>query len=569
MSHKLPRCLPSMAALLVTAALAADADARVWLDYDFGEGMVLQAGVKTALHGAAGRGETVTLTFRGRTVQTTADKITGQWQIELDPGDAGGPLAMTIAGGEASPKGPNSIELKNVTVAEIALDQVLGDGMVLQRGGKAPVFGTARPGDEVSVDFRSRTFSGKADDRGRWRVDVDPGQAGGPFPMNVHGRSDILLKEVYVGEVWLCSGQSNMRWGTCYTGKDWGETALRLRGRGASQQLRLQRFPQDETGYASNHPPKRFLGWQAADEKSVGAFSGTGYYFGEALQSELKVPLGLIQSAVDATGIRGWTPADKLKEIKGGGPSDDIYYQRQIKPAMPFAIRGIIWYQGEADTGKDPFGVSYDRRLTALIDGWRHDWGRGDIPFIYVQLARIGFGAEQIHRGELPSLEQRKIVDGWARVRDEQRRVLAEPATAMVVCYDLTTGMLHPPQKKPIGARLAVAARALAYGEKIEYSGPILESAKRDGDQVVLSFSHADGLAAEGYGGPRQLEAKAAGAEEFVAVPARIKGNAVLLDVKGLAGPLSIRYAYREWPDGNLVNAARLPASPFQVEDVK
>jgi sialate O-acetylesterase len=360
-----------------------------------------------------------------------------------------------------------------------------------------------------------------------------------------------------------------MRWGTSYT-KDWGETALRLRREPVNQQLRLQRFPQDETGYAPNHPPKRFLGWQPATDKAVGAFSGTGFYFGEALQAELKIPVGLIQSAIDATGIRGWTPGEKLREIKGGSPTDDIYYQRQIRPIMPFAIRGVIWYQGEADTGKDPFGASYDRRLAALIAGWRADWGRGDYPFIYIQLARIGFGAEQVHRGKLPDAEQRQIVAGWARVRDEQRRVLdAVPNTAMVVCYDLTTGMLHPPQKKPIGRRLALAAQAIAYGRKIEYCGPLLASARRDGDRVVLNFTHAEGLATSDNAAVRQLEVRPAGADEFAPAKATIDGDRVLLDVGGLAGPLAIRYAYREWPDGNLVNGAHLPASPFLVEQVK
>lgn len=562
---------PLVLLLAAGCLLAAGSTARanVWLDYDFGEGMTLQSGVAVSLHGKAGREEKVTVSFRGRTYEAQADKLYGRWQVDLEPGDPGGPFALTITGSAEDTKGPNVIELKDVHVAAVTLGQVLGEGMVLQRGGPAPVFGTSVPGSEVTVDFRGRQVKATADAKGAWRAEVEPGDAGGPFAMTIRGPATIKLKQVYVGEVWLCSGQSNMRWGTGYTGKDWGETALRLRKEPVNQLIRLQRYPQDETGYAPNHPPKQFLGWTAADEKSVGNFSGTGYYFGEALQPELKVPLGLIQSAIDATGIRGWTPARELVEMKGGSRTDDIYYQRQILPIMPFAIRGVIWYQGEADTGKDPHGLGYDRRLTGLIQGWRKDWHRGDFPFIFVQLARIGFGAEQVHRGKLPDEQQRQIVDGWARVRDQQRRVLADvPNTAMVVSYDLTTGMLHPPQKKAISARIALAACGLAYGEKIEYSGPLLASAVRDGDKVTLTFTHADGLAARD-GEIRQLEVKPAGADDYSAACAKIDGNRIVIDAAGLVGPLAIRYAYREWPDGNLHNAAGLPASPFLVEDVK
>ncbi|HOX07919.1 MAG TPA: sialate O-acetylesterase [Planctomycetota bacterium] len=545
-----------IAALMVLAGSGA-ARADVWLDGAWGEGMILQTGVKAPLHGTAKAGEKVSVTFRGKTIEAEADK-SGKWRIEVEPGEPGGPFPMTL-------KGANTIELKNVSVVEMSLGQVLGDGMVLQRGGKAPVFGTAAPGTKVSVAFRGKSWDAVAGADGAWRVDVEPGEAGGPFPMSVRGKAAIELKAVSVGEVWVCSGQSNMRWGVSYT-KDAGSLKLDP----PNELLRLQKFP--EGSYAPDHPQLRFGGWTAADKKSVMAFSGTGYYFGAALQEKLKVPVGLIHAAFDASGIREWMPEltpDQKDLYMGGGPAAGGHYARQVRAIQPYAIRGVIWYQGEANASKDIFKIGYARPLAALIGGWRRDWGQGDFPFLIVQLARIGFGPEQVHNGKLPSAEQREIVGDWSRVRDEQRRALAMvPGTGLAVSYDLTTGMLHPPEKKPIGERLAVLARAQVYGEKVEGSGPLVESAKVEGNEVVLTFSHAEGLAARD-GEPRQFELRVQGQEKFAPAKARIDGTRVRLEAVGLAGPLDVRYACREWPDGNLYNAAGLPASPFELNGVK
>lgn len=193
-----------MAALMVLAVACA-ARADVWLDRAWGEGMVLQAGVKASFSGMAESGEKVAVAFRGKNFAAETDKL-GKWQVAVDPGEPGGPFPMSITGS-------NVIEFSNVSVSEMLLGQVLGDGMVLQRGGKAPVFGTAVPGTKVSVSFRGKIWETVAGADGAWRVDVAPGEAGGPFPMSIQGRMAIELKAVYVGEVWVCSGQSNMRWG--------------------------------------------------------------------------------------------------------------------------------------------------------------------------------------------------------------------------------------------------------------------------------------------------------------------------------------------------------------------
>lgn len=536
----------TVAGLVLAATTSAPTRADVWLDYNWGEGMVLQSGVKALLNGRAKPGEKVAVTFRGKTYETETNKFSN-WSLEVDPGESGGPFPLTI-------KADKAIELKDVHVADLKLGSILGDGMVLQRGAKAPVFGTAVPGSDVTVTFRGKTHAAVADAAGAWRADVVPGEAGGPFPMTIAGKATLQLKEVYVGEVWVCSGQSNMRWGVNYA-----QDAAKLPDK-TNPLLRLQ-MP-GELGYALNHPARRFDGWRSADKKAILAFSGTGYFFGAMLQEKLQVPVGLIQAATDATGIRQWMPGNQLKSLKLGAEADGDQYAGRIRPIQPYAIRGVIWYQGEADAAKNAFGVGYDRQLAGLIEGWRKDWGQGEFPFYFVQLPRIGFGAEQVHQGKLPTPEQKEIVGEWARVRDEQRKVLGlVPNVGMAVYYEHTTGMLHPPQKREAGERLALVARALTYGAKVAYAGPLFESAQRDGDEIVIRFTHAAGLTARN-GPPRQFEA-AADDGKFTPLKAKIDGHQVRLNVVGLKGPLTVRYAHREWPDGNLFNEAGLPASPF------
>lgn len=220
--------------------------------------------------------------------------------------------------------------------------------------------------------FRDRSYEAVADALGRWRVDVVPGEAGGPFPMTIKGRITLAAKEVYVGEVWVCSGQSNMNYALSYS-KDAGKLTFDP----PNPRLRLQKFP--EGSNTPNHPALKFGGWQPAHKKAAMTFSGTGYYFGAALHEELQVPVGLIHSAYNATGISEWTPDWKLVELKAGSLGHGQLYTRQIKSIQPFAIRGVIWYQGEANAQTaDPLG--YDRRLAALIEGWRRTGGKGNFP---------------------------------------------------------------------------------------------------------------------------------------------------------------------------------------------
>lgn len=549
------RCLCALLAAAVLGGSACAAQGDMWLNSEYGEGMVLQSGAKTMLAGAGARNGDFSVEFRGKTYRGKADGA-GNWKLEIENGAPGGPFPMLL-------KGQTLIELKDIRVADTLLASIFGDGMVLQRGGKAPVFGTTEPGVKVGVEFRGKKYEAAAGSDGGWRVDMDPGEAGGPFVMQIQGKSALQLKDVYVGEVWVCSGQSNMHYALSYS-KDAGSLKLDA----PNPMLRLQRF--SEGSYAPNHPAVKFLGWQAADKKSAMPFSGTGFYFGSALQAELKVPVGLIHSAYNATGISEWTAQWNLEGVKNGSLPEGHLYRRQIRSMQPFAIRGVIWYQGEANANalKDPFGIGYDVRLSALIRGWRRDWGQGDFPFLFVQLARIGFGKEQVHGTQLPTPEQREIAAGWARVRDEQRKALElVPNAGMAVVYDLTTGNLHPPEKKPMGERLALLARHLAYGEKRAASGPLVMGVQRQGDSLLVAFKHAEGLAAKD-GELRQFEA--AGPDgKFVALKGKVEGEQVRLDAKGLAAPLTLRYACREWPDGNLVNAAGLPASPFAIENIK
>lgn len=404
--------------------------------------------------------------------------------------------------------------------AALTLGIPFGDGMVIQRGVKAPVFGTAAAGAKITVLFRGQSVEAVADDRGCWRADVVPGEPGGPFQMTVKGGGGTVeLKEVYVGDVWLCSGQSNM------TSNRKPVIA------GAVPGLRLGRFWHRVT-------------WDGCEKDKTKPFPEAALEFGIQLRRKLGIPVGLVASAVGNTGIARWVPPKEPVDSKSR--HGDLYVSN-IRSIQPFAITGVIWWQGEADAGNCG---SYGADLTRLIEGWRHDWGVGDFPFLFVQLQRLG--------------RQGDGSGAYTAIREQQRNVKATN-TAMIVSFDVTDGDLHPDPKckTPVGERLALAALALAYGEKVEYSGPRLTGAERVGDGIILHFSHAAGMTARD-GELKDLQVAEA---RKAAAPAKavIEGQDIKIDVTGLTQPLTVRYAWHGWPEGNLYNGAGLPASPFTV----
>ena len=423
--------------------------------------------------------------------------------------------------------------------AEISLPSVISGGMVIQRGRPVPIFGVAGPGEVVSVTFRGVTVRATADKSGDWSATLPTQHPGGPFEMVVAGTNTITLEDVYCGDVWLCSGQSNMA-------EPVSKVPAAEEVRTHESLLPLRLFQANRNG-----------GWTAASRSTANAFSAVGYFFGRDLYQSQQVPIGLISAASGGSSAEQWVDPAVLQTIgitdsgQGRGRWGGLYSQ-MIKPLVPFTIRGVIWYQGESNTGRY---VQYQQVMTALIASWREEWGQGEFPFYYVQLARQSKGGDRS-----PHFDE-----GWPSLRDAQRRTLVVPNTGMAVSFDVRDGNTHPPDKKAIALRLSRIARAREYNEPIECSGPLFASIQRRNGQIILHFEHADGLRSRGD----HLNGFEIGDAEsgFRSIEATIVEETVVIqsDANATGDRSEIRYAWGRFPRGNLYNAAGLPASPFST----
>ena len=420
--------------------------------------------------------------------------------------------------------------------ADVAVAKIFANNMVLQRGMKVPVWGKAAPGELVTVTFLEQKVAVKADEKGNWSLKLNELKEGGPYEMTVEGKNTVKFTNVLVGEVWVCSGQSNMAW-----------TMSQLDKSGKITE-------------SAKFPKLRLNGgtWQECTPDSAIKFSATAYYFGVDLQKALgDVPVGLINRSVGGTSARPWTSkaaiaADSdLKPyqeaiLKGGAGS---LYEGHIRPLVPYAMRGVIWYQGESDASRPD---EYTILFKTLIRSWRADWAQGEFPFLFMHLGATGGAAKD------PS----QI--GWGPIREAQSAALVLPNTAVAAFHDSDSD-LHPRKKEIAGARLALAARAIAYGEKIVYSGPQFDTLKIDGDKAIVSFKHAGGgLVAKGDVIKGFAIAGADG--KFVWADAKIDGDKVVVSSKSVSQPAAVRYGFASNPQCTLYNRENLPALPFRTD---
>jgi sialate O-acetylesterase len=481
-----------------------------------------------------------------------------------------------------------------VARAEVEPNSLFSNGAVLQQGVAVPVWGAGKDGEQITVKIQDQTVSTTVRD-GRWLVRLKPMKAGGPFTMTITGDNTITITNLLVGEVWLCSGQSNMAFHLARA----ANAAEAIAAAGDSQ-LRLFTV----LSGASDTPKAEVPGnWKESSPETARSFSAVAWFFGHELRRALKVPIGLINSSVGGTPAEAWTSrgtleADpELREIlerhaeqvrdfdpeaaaaqhqraleahkqavekaKAAGekppqspraPADPrkakvrpcCLYNAMIAPLEPYAIAGAIWYQGEANAGR---AAQYQKLFPAMIQNWRQAWGLGDFPFFFVQIAP--------HQGMKPEIREAQLLS-WQKV----------PRTAMAVITDVGDEKdIHPTKKEPVGQRLALAARAIAYGENIEFSGPVYASMKVEGDRAILTFTHTGrGLMAQGG----ELKGfTIAGADgSFVAAKAVIDGDKVAVSSPEVSKPVAVRYGWANTPDVNLFNKEGLPATPFRT-DVK
>lgn len=481
--------------------------------------------------------------------------------------------------------------------AEVKVPAMFSDGMVLQRGMKVPVWGTGRDGEKVTVSFAGQTLQTTAES-GKWRVELAPLEASSqPADLSIAGENTLRFSDVLVGEVWVASGQSNMDFSLKHAST--GSEAISKAG---NPNLRLFKVV-----YRTAETPSSELEgkWDAASPESAANFSAVAYFFGRDLQRELNVPVGVIQTSWGGSPAEAWTASEDLDELPGwpqkmaslnaslkhpkaaeyrkkwgewqvafrkakmaGEPSPKFnprppitpesmrwptgLFNGMIAPLQPYAIRGVIWYQGESNSGNAPF---YEVLFPKMISSWRRTWGQGDFPFLFVQLPpfRAG-GANQ--------------TKGFADLREAQRKSLSVPNTAMVSIMDLGDPKdVHPTNKEPVGERLALAAQALAYDKpETIYSGPLFERAVLSNGGVEIHFTQVgSGLTLKG----ETLKGfEVAGPDgKYLPAEATIAGEVVKVSNRDVPSPSAVRYSDANVPHGNLWNKSGFPASPFRAAD--
>ena len=421
--------------------------------------------------------------------------------------------------------------------AEVSLPRVFSDHMVLLRGVDVPVFGTAAPAESVMVTFRGNSATGVADSQGRWQVKIKVGDAGGPFDLTVKGDNTVVAKDVLVGEVWLASGQSNM-------------SLPLIRTRDSTNAIARADHPQIRCF-------RKETGWVVCSPAAAGkwTFSAMPYYFAVDLQSRLQVPGGIVDTSV--AGAIGQTFASHAlltREPSLAKPRDQApgcNFDALLAPVIPYAIRGALWCQGEGDRD---FPETYRRLLPALIADWRMQWDRGDFPFLIVQLSNAYARKPEPEEGSECAIREIQF-----------QTIQTVTNTALVVTIDLNDAEdVHYPNKAPAGQRLAQAARALAYGDAIESSGPVFQKAEFSAGKATVSFSHAAGLVARGES-PTGFQL-CGNDRRFVRAEARIDGQTVIVSSASVVSPIAVRYGWESNPECNLYNAAGLPAAPFRSD---
>ena len=441
--------------------------------------------------------------------------------------------------------------------AEVALPPVFSDHMVLQRDLPAPIWGTAAAGEAIVVSVAGQTHQAAAGDDGRWSVKLKPLSAGGPHVLQVRGSNSVEFKDVLIGDVWIGSGQSNMAGGVGGYAK--GDEVLADLADGTYPQLRLCRG--------------RGGKWQPSNPKTNRGFSALLFSFGQRLQQELDVPVGLILGAVGGTPSGRWLTDEMLagseatKSFKAANGGD--LYKQHILPVKPYGIRGVLWDQGESGTAIK--GLDQFTTMGALIGGWRDAWGQGEFPFLYVQKPSGGGCAwdksnpETRMADEFAALPASPQQGGAGAYRTHHVGIRRHPGTAMVTARDLGSGV-HPRNKSGYGHRAARVALGFAYEREVEIYGPAYAGHKVEGDKIRIRFEHVGAGLAARHGDGLQGFAVAGEDGKYHWAKAEIDGDSVVVSCSDVPQPIAVQYAWdKHAPWANLFNKDGLPACAFRA----
>ncbi len=473
--------------------------------------------------------------------------------------------------------------------ADVSLTNIFSDHMVLQRDQANKVWGKATPGEKVTVKISEQSLSTAADDAGLWQVTLKPLPVGGPLELIVSGdNNEVRIADVLVGEVWVCSGQSNMQWSVANS-----TNADLERLTAKNPQLRMINFPQvGAQEPVWEHPKSQ---WQICTPENVNAFSAVGYFFGRQLQETLDVPVGLINNAWGGSSCEAWISREKLEaagkystmlkqfddmaaqaatltakpdrtaeeqkqldnlnRALAGNHRPANIYNGVLKSHLGYGIRGTIWYQGESNASR---AYQYRELFPLMISSWREEWGQGDFPFYWVQLADF--------MQEKPEPTESE----WAELREAQTMTMAKlKHTGQAVIIDIGEGKdIHPKNKVEVGMRLARLALANEYGIEIASRSPQYKSMELSGNKIILTFDHIDG-------GWRPFDTRqpvgfaiAGEDKKFVWADAKILDDKrVEVSSAAVAKPVAVRYAWADNPVCNMYDAVGLPLTPFRTDD--
>ncbi|MFL1010572.1 sialate O-acetylesterase [Flavisericum labens] len=489
--------------------------------------------------------------------------------------------------------------IQSVNLFAIDPNGLFSDHMVLQQKVNIPVWGTGQNGEKVQIEFNGYILNTVVE-KNHWHTLLPAMSAGGPYVMKITGDNSVVIQDIYIGEVWVCSGQSNMERKMSPHWKYQTITNYENEKKAANYPLIRQYYVPHKT---SDIPIENTNGlWTVCSPETIESFSAVGYFFARDLFEAKTLPIGIILSAVGGTQAKYWTSRaglsqnselialvnkydeavktfpeklaaynaqknallakyehDKKMAKKAGEPQPRIskppqdpnkrrhvscYFNGMIAPLLKYPIKGVAWYQGESDRD---FAKQYQVLFPALISDWRKHWNIGKFPFLFVQIAPFKENNPEIREAQLLTLQNTEN-------------------TAMVVttdCGDATD--IHPPFKQPIGYRLSLAARALAYHENIAYSGPIVNSFSIKKNKVEIYFEHVYG-GLEYSGNTLNGFTIANSSKNFVPAKAEIKGNKIIVHNNSIYNPVAVRYGWENVPKGNLYNTENLPASPFRTD---
>jgi sialate O-acetylesterase len=456
-------------------------------------------------------------------------------------------------------------------IADVRVSKIFSSNMVLQRDKPVTVWGTADNGEEIAVKVAGQAVTTTAKD-GHWKVSLEALPAGGPHELKVSGSNTIVFRNVLVGDVWICGGQSNMdydvqaylRW----PGEIGESYSAIVRDSAAYEDLRVVLMKKaaalpDET-IVPVEDDTVFQGqWQTCSEAVTPRMSATGFVFAQRLQAHLQIPIGLIDANKGGSPVQTWYAPESLRILDSPRDVMRNMYNAMIRTYRHFPVKGVIWYQGESNARVVAGSLSYEEEFQAMIRGWRHDFKDPGLPFLFVQLAAYERNPYQ-HGVTYPIL------------RDSQAAALNLKNTGMAVAIDLgDPSNIHPPHKIPLSERLVLAARKVAYGEDLVFSGPIFRELTINGRHAEVRFDHVGSglvareveLAGRKLSSKRLVGFQIAGSDQvFHDATAAIVGDRVRLDSPAVKAPVAVRYAYRGFPYANLYNREGLPASPFRTD---